>query len=88
MGKFKSNVQNYEQDFTNDGEPLSRCNPTDWFEAENDHFVSCSKFETFDTPETKIVQDAEFDLQNVVNQLRPQKISVKTGPRKIRLPEN
>lgn len=79
----------YSQDFSHDGQALDRCNPTEWFQAKNDNSwsVSCTQFENTSSPTINMVQTDPLGDQGVGYQMRPQRIAIKTGPRKIIIPE-
>lgn len=77
------------QNFLNNGKTLARCNPVDWFNSNDDHLLeeSCSGSIIYSTINTTIetIKDEALGQEGSGNQLKPQKILVKTSPRKITL---
>uniref|UniRef100_A0A0P6D6L5 Integrin beta n=1 Tax=Daphnia magna TaxID=35525 RepID=A0A0P6D6L5_9CRUS len=75
-----------KKNFLNNGKTLARCNPVDWFNSNDDHLLeeSCSGSIIYSTINTTIetIKDEALGQEGSGNQLKPQKILVKTSPHK------
>ncbi len=76
----------YRKDFLLHGQALARCNPRRWFPNFNNlHQVRCNQVEeSTDSGEIRFVQDESVDQNGRVRQIRPQRLRIRTSPRKFR----